>query len=1092
MYFVRLKVDGFRAVESADVELGRGLNVLYGPNDIGKSTLAAALRAALLLPPQSSEAQKCVPWHRRDYAPRTTLHFVDDQDRRWRVRKSFGDAHSAELEATKDDVSFSPECSGREVEEKLRTLLGWGIPGPGGKGGPRGLPHSFLTQVLLAEQTDVRAILKESLEEDKDGSGKVRLTAALKTLAQDPLFKKVLDGAQAGYDVYFGKGGQAKRGKASPFVKMAEEIKKRTDDLADLLKKKEESKSAEARARELREEQGTRLDAAAEADADVERAVALREKAREHEALTLRLTAARARLRDIDAELAVTEEKHRTMEALRVEADRCAKVLDEAGRASDLADGAARDAVEALRRASSDDAARERDLQRAQIEGQRAVLRAKTAEVEACRSRALKAVEAVDTAAQADAQRAKAVAALATKRRALDDARAVLTNVEEQLRLTKGLVAYGRWRDAAAAEQESRAAGESAAACRAEADTLGAEVALLEASLKTLCVPTEAEVRSVVALRRSLDLAEAALGGGISVVVTPKRPLTLRTALDGAWREASTVSSTVEVEAEGKLELQIDDLVDIRVSAGDSARRKAAETLRQRWLSEGEPLLARAGVTDLASLEAHMKSAGDLVRRIEAGRREAAALHDKAKSREARVADLEPTVRGLREREEALAGLDRANLELRYLALGKHWEQRGKVVEAEQESALAASRADVATLDREAAGIEEGAKHADAQSGLATAAREAALAQVGSDPAVLAVRASAEIEAAQREGEILEASLARISAGGTVEVDQARRALEDARASVSAADAARARAASAATEARSRVDRAAGEVTMLRERAAGLDRVGAAAAVRSSEAEVTAFGRVDGLPTDADVEKVQALVTERRALLGETARTLAAAEGALQQVGGATIQDDRADARRAKDNAADQERELEVTAKAWQLLRDKLQEAEEAEGAHLGRALGAPVAERLGELTEGRYGSLTLGPTLRTENVEVRGGGSPEDALSFLSVGTLEQLATLVRIAIAEHLKSAIVLDDHLVQSDRARLSWFRRTLRRTATHTQLLVLTCRPEDYLEASEIPGEGEATRDVAGGAVRAINLATVIRRWQLTPSMPTAGA
>jgi AAA domain len=1092
MYFVRLKIDGFRAIESADVELGRGLNVLYGPNDVGKSTLAAALRAALLLPPQSSETRNCVPWNRRDCAPRTTLHFVDDQDRRWRVRKNFGDSPSGELEATKDDVSFSPECSGREVEEKLRSLLGWGIPGPGGKGSPRGLPHSFLTQVLLAEQTDVRAILKESLEEDKDGSGKVRLTAALKTLAQDPLFKKVLDGTQAEYDVYFGKGGQAKRAKNSPFIKAAEEIKRRSDELADLTKKREESKSAEVRAQTLREEHGMRLETAAEADADLERALALREKARVYEALTLRVAEARARLRSIDAELAVTEEKHGAMEALRAEADRCVAVLDEASRASDLANGAARDATEALRQASSDDATRERDLQRAQIEGQRAALQAKIADAETRRTRAQAAVDAVEAAAQAEAQETKAVTALATKRRALEEARAALGKVEDHLRLTKGLSAYGRWRDGTAAEQESRAASESAAACRAQADALGAEIAALEASLKALSVPTEAEVRAVVALRRSLDLSEAALGGGLSVVVTPKRSLTLRAAPDGTWREAATISRAVEVEAEGKLELQIDDLVDIRVSAGDAARRTAAETLRQRWLSEGEPVLGRAGVTDVAALEARVKSAGDLTRQIEAGRREIATLQDKAKSREARVTELDPIVRSVPEREEALTGLDRAALEQRYLELGKHWEQPAKAREAEQEKALAVAHTNVATLDREVAGLEEGGKHAGAQRIIAAAAREAALAQVGPEPADLARRVSAEIDAARREGEVLEASLARISAGGTAEVDQARRSLESAQAAVKTADVARARATTAATEARSRVDRAAGEVAMLRERGAALDRAGAAAAVRSSEAEVTAFGPVDGLPTDVDVEKAQAIVTEQRMLLLETTRTLDAAEGALQQVGGATIQDDLEDARRAKDNAVDKERDLEVTAKAWQLLRDKLQQAEEAEGAHLGRALGAPVAERLGELTEGRYGTLTLGPTLRTENVEVRGGGSPEDALSFLSVGTLEQLATLVRIAIAEHLRSAIVLDDHLVQSDRARLDWFRRMLRRTATHTQILVLTCRPADYLEESEIPAAGEPMREIAGGAVRAINLETVIRRWQITPGAAAARA
>ena len=406
MYFVRLKVDGLRAIESADVELGRGLNVLYGPNDIGKSTLAAALRAALLLPPSSSEGQKLVPWHRRDQAPRAVLHFVDDQDRRWRVRKTFGDSPSAELVASKDDLSFSPECSGREVEERLRILLGWGIPGPGGKGGPRGLPHSFLTQVLLAEQTDVRAILAESLEEDKEGSGKLRLTAALKTLAQDPLFKKVLDGAQAGYDLYFsGKSGQAKRGKTSPFAKMAEEIKKRSDDLADLTKRREESKSAETRAFALRAEHVALREAAAEAEAEVDRTLALRGKAREHEALTARLLAARSRLAEIDAELAAIDEKDRAMATLRAEAERRVAALDAAGDASELASRAERDATEALRQASSDDAARARDLQLAQIEGQRLALQAKIADAEARQARASSALNAIEAAAQAEAQR---------------------------------------------------------------------------------------------------------------------------------------------------------------------------------------------------------------------------------------------------------------------------------------------------------------------------------------------------------------------------------------------------------------------------------------------------------------------------------------------------------------------------------------------------------------------------------------------------------------------------------------------------------------------------------------------------------------
>ncbi|HEY1086970.1 MAG TPA: ATP-binding protein, partial [Archangium sp.] len=63
MRFQKLHVENFKAIKAADLELGPGLNVLYGPNDLGKSTLGETLRAALLLPSDSSVADGFVPWH---------------------------------------------------------------------------------------------------------------------------------------------------------------------------------------------------------------------------------------------------------------------------------------------------------------------------------------------------------------------------------------------------------------------------------------------------------------------------------------------------------------------------------------------------------------------------------------------------------------------------------------------------------------------------------------------------------------------------------------------------------------------------------------------------------------------------------------------------------------------------------------------------------------------------------------------------------------------------------------------------------------------------------------------------------------------
>ena len=56
MKFRSLLVQNFKSIQSAQVVFGEGLNVLYGPNDLGKSTLAQAIRAVLLMQPSASEA----------------------------------------------------------------------------------------------------------------------------------------------------------------------------------------------------------------------------------------------------------------------------------------------------------------------------------------------------------------------------------------------------------------------------------------------------------------------------------------------------------------------------------------------------------------------------------------------------------------------------------------------------------------------------------------------------------------------------------------------------------------------------------------------------------------------------------------------------------------------------------------------------------------------------------------------------------------------------------------------------------------------------------------------------------------------------
>jgi recombinational DNA repair ATPase RecF len=75
---VRISVENFRALRQAAIDFAPGLNVLYGPNDLGKSTIAVAIRATLLTPPSSSEAETYASWFTAEN-PRVELTFADNE-----------------------------------------------------------------------------------------------------------------------------------------------------------------------------------------------------------------------------------------------------------------------------------------------------------------------------------------------------------------------------------------------------------------------------------------------------------------------------------------------------------------------------------------------------------------------------------------------------------------------------------------------------------------------------------------------------------------------------------------------------------------------------------------------------------------------------------------------------------------------------------------------------------------------------------------------------------------------------------------------------------------------------------------------------
>ena len=197
--------------------------------------------------------------------------------------------------------------------------------------------------------------------------------------------------------------------------------------------------------------------------------------------------------------------------------------------------------------------------------------------------------------------------------------------------------------------------------------------------------------------------------------------------------------------------------------------------------------------------------------------------------------------------------------------------------------------------------------------------------------------------------------------------------------------------------------------------------------------------------------------------LKQVESTLAKARGALSQTGGDVARERLEAARERHQRLRERESELDTEYGAWKLLLDTLHEAEQDQATHLGESIVAPITERFQELTGERYGQLELGPNMETAGIEAAGNQRPVDTLS---VGTREQLATIFRLSLAEQLKSVLLLDDQLAQTDDVRMKWFRQKLQESSKKIQIVVFTCRPEDYLDENTKVGN-ESGRDMING-------------------------
>jgi recombinational DNA repair ATPase RecF len=1115
--FRRLEVRAYRAIDQAELEFGPGLNVFYGPNDLGKSTLAAAMRAVLLLPSESTAHQAFVPWHDAG-PPRVRLTFERDGTL-FRVTKVFGNGSlaQAQLESSTDGSSYHDEEKGRAVDRRLRELLRWGIEPPGGKGGARGLPESFLSHVLLGAQGDVPEILERSLQSDRDGSGKERLYEALSALSQDPTFKRVLEAAQAKVDAAFTPTGRRKTGQSSPLSPIKEQITLLAQEFERLEQQRRESEEVQQRISSF-DEQRLALDAlidglearvAGESE-QLERLAAIRRAAErvalaEHalkswEGSRSELAAREAELEALRAAGAAQAEAIRSAASKRAEAEALAlaaerRVVEQTGEAALVELAAARARIEA----------------RCQQQRSAHAALARSVELERAAAAAEVALGA-ERAALADTERTQAQA---------EQALAAASAELGELQRLEGLL---EWRAAELAAQRARAAladarglAEQAEAWRARAAQAGATRAPGEVSNATL-----AELRQ---LWRQLEVAAARLEVGLDVVLSVPEGRDVRLRVDAdAERPVVAGPQPIRQRAKGRVVARIEGGIELSATAGDPALRGELEALERRWAVVAVPLLQAWGVPGVAELAERLEAERAREREAAECLREAASAEARAHEKRELAADLEQHERRAEQRLLALDGADLSALEARLAALAASPAPGEKSPAAKARaatqpapkrpaekptsdgfserapSASAASRGLEALLARRRGELEALRVQQQAELAERSAARVRVLTRAsGLEEAFAAARsrlaeawaahagpAGTVPSAADLERQL--AATARTSAEAAAELEHWDRQLAAQNAAVQRE---RERAARALSEARERYDVAqTASLTsrerlltleaQLSERRQRLDPAAESAArdeLEQARAARASLGPAPELAPERLAESQRELAAaraERERVLAELRR----AEGALGHIGGDVVAMRERETREALERARalelDQEREYD----AYRLLVDQLREAENEQGAHLGRALEAPVSERFARLTEGRYRQVGIDGALGLQGIAVAGR---QRSYSELSEGTQEQLATILRLCVAEHLETALVLDDHLAQTHRERAEWFRKTLREAAARIQIVVLTARPEDYLAASELCN-GAPCKDIAADRVRVIDLERVIRRAQ----------
>jgi chromosome segregation ATPase len=1171
MFLLSLQVTNLRLLSDVHLTFGKGLTVIYGPNDIGKSSLAEALRIAFLLPHTSIACEKLKPWG-TDHVPTVVVKFKMG-DAAWQITKKFapGGGGGAILERVDESGILHEDAKGRAVEGRLREIVAWGVPAPGGRGGPRGLPESYLATALLGRQDQVTAILEASPEEDGAASGLQLVTAALGALGQDPLVGQLLERLQERTDKAFTEGGQLRQTRDSPLAQLANKVKDQKAQLDSWEERVRQSTEIERKVKAL-SEHGI---VAQEKCRRLELRVGLLRRAREAEDKFQAIRARERSLEEARMVLATFQEALRAKEATHDEATSARssveKNLQEARERVAKTEGAFQEARKNTQQS--------RDARRAELISKRdaAARRAKEArEVIQARKQVqgrkneLTLAEQAHAQAQNDELRARNRAKLATLEaelrraqnlvkelklatRAREDAAACVKAAEQQLRTAEAALADAEsalsaqksatdtaQRDAAQRyfqeeagraklsrlETDERVSVEELARIRAAMACIGRlakaqnSLADVEAKLRDLDIKAAANAERT----RECDLRAGAptpmplratlLVGFLGGVIAAALGIGLQVA--GGILIGSIVGSSVL--AAGVALFVFRD--HKRRLAARSARREKEELAKERELlvERRNQLVTERGVAQLRvdSVQLELDQAvamlgelnGALAKanvRLQAIRSELEGVRAELRTLEGQQSKCNGLKRTSVEAAERQVVRLKEELSAKIHTLDAARQQSIKAQVSYEAANSSAALIDLASLEQQvnAARMEVDAETADypeaasvrhqrakdtlaeLETGVRLARGRVADSQSSFEAVAAALIQPADevLVEAQKEYATANQALQSLEEQCIGEAEATEAELRDAQAAVAYLEEQRATAhaeAEVATQARDGAraahEEAASKVKSLTSSVQDWNLADAEAALTLTRQQLEADAcKSESCPDD--LSAAESLLEQERAQLRKTEDELKEARGQLKFVGGAVARDRRDREVEALGGLTKVAEDVELEYRAARYLLDVLKEEEENQATHLGRSLAKPVTEIFPEFTSGRYAQIMLDSGLRFQSVTAK--GSARD-LESLSVGTRDQLATLVRLALAAHLKSVVVLDDQLAQSDAQRLAWIRDRLRTSVRdhEHQIIVITCRPLDYLHPTEIPVAPNTRFETDDGSLTVVDLERLI--------------